>query len=89
MPSAFYQQMSMRLDAELNKLKAQYPLEDCLKVDLHCHDLNSDTPDELWGRMLALPESWLATEELAGKLRGSGCDLITVTNHNNARSCWD
>lgn len=89
MPSAFYQQMSMRLDAELNKLKAQYPLEDCLKVDLHCHDLNSDTPDELWGRLLALPESWLATEELAGKLRGSGCDLITVTNHNNARSCWE
>lgn len=89
MPSAFNQKMSMRLDAELNKLKVQYPLEDCLKVDLHCHDLNSDTPDELWGRLLKLPESWLATEELAGKLRRSGCDLITVTNHNNARSCWD
>ena len=89
MPSAFNQKMSMRLDAELNQLKAQYPLEDCLKVDLHCHDWNSDTPDELWGRLLKLPESWLATEELATKLRRSGCDLITVTNHNNARSCWE
>lgn len=89
MPSAFNHEISINLDAEIDRLKQQYPIEDCLKVDLHCHDWNSDTPDELWGRLLKLPESWLATGELVRKLRGTGCDLITVTNHNNARSCWD
>ena len=60
-----------------------------LKIDLHCHDRNSDVPDELWGRILRLPETWLPTAELVRRLKDQGTDLITVTNHNNARSCWE
>ncbi len=66
----------------------RFSLEDCLKIDLHCHDLHSDTPDELWGRILKLPETWLKTADLVKTLESNQCSLITVTNHNNARSCW-
>lgn len=68
--------------------KSKYAPENCLTVDLHCHDHNSDIPDELWGRILRLPETWLKTKKLAKLLKKNGCDVFTVTNHNNARSCW-
>ncbi|MDT8282698.1 MAG: glycosyl transferase family 1, partial [Gammaproteobacteria bacterium] len=86
-------QFRRSLRTEFNEYMAfeaeKYKPEDCLKVDLHCHDLNSDIPDELWGRILALPETWLKTKKLVKCLQGNGCDVVTVTNHNNARSCWD
>jgi len=62
---------------------------DCLKVDLHCHDENSDVPDELWGRILSLPETWLKSKDLVKRLKSNGCNAITITNHNNAKSCWN
>jgi glycosyltransferase involved in cell wall biosynthesis len=62
---------------------------DVLRVDLHCHDRHSDVPDETLGRLLRLPETWLPTRELVRTLRRHGSDVVTVTNHNNARSCWD
>ena len=37
---------------------SRYPLDDTLRIDLHCHDYNSDVPDELLGRILNLPETW-------------------------------
>ena len=61
---------------------------DRLRIDLHCHDHNSDQPDELWGRILGLPETWLKTGKLVQCLRANGSDVVTITNHNNARSCW-
>jgi len=66
----------------------RYPKQECLRVDLHCHDKNSDLPDELWGRILRLPETWLETDRLVEVLLANGSDVVTVTNHNNARSCW-
>jgi glycosyltransferase involved in cell wall biosynthesis len=63
--------------------------EDVLRIDLHCHDHNSNVPDETLGRLLRLPETWLPTRELVKTLRRHGSDAITITNHNNARSCWD
>jgi glycosyltransferase involved in cell wall biosynthesis len=66
-----------------------YPQGERLRMDLHCHDRNSDIPDELWGRILRLPESWLEPRRLRKTLREYGCGAITVTNHNNARSCWE
>lgn len=78
------QQFSEYLDRESQKFES----EDCLKIDLHCHDHNSDHPEELWGRILNLPETWLKTKKLVKCLRDHACDVITVTNHNNARSCW-
>ena len=67
----------------------KYERESCLKVDLHVHDRNSDIPDELWGRILGLPETWLKTKKLLKILKKNNCDVVTVTNHNNARSCWE
>jgi glycosyltransferase involved in cell wall biosynthesis len=76
-------------DQFLKQTKTKYAPENCLTVDLHCHDHNSDVPDELWGRILRLPETWLKTKKLAKLLKKNGCDVFTVTNHNNARSCWE
>jgi glycosyltransferase involved in cell wall biosynthesis len=73
----------------LRQEAAKYPIDQCLRVDLHCHDRNSDLPDELWGRILRLPETWLETDRLVEVLKRNGSDVITITNHNNARSCWE
>ena len=85
----FRQSLSRELRAYLDDGLTQSDAANCLRIDLHCHDKNSDVPDELWGRILGLPESWLKTGKLVKTLQGNGCDVITVTNHNNARSCWD
>ena len=42
--------------------EAKFPKEEILKIDLHCHDLNSDVPDELIGRILNVPETWLSSK---------------------------
>ncbi len=73
----------------LQRESSRFPLDQCLRVDLHCHDRNSDIPDELWGRILRLPETWLETDRLLEVLKRHGSDVVTITNHNNARSCWD
>ncbi len=62
--------------------------EDVMKIDLHCHDRNSDVPDETLGRLLRIPETWLPTAKLVRTLKANGADALTITNHNNARSCW-
>ena len=82
---ALYSDFQQYLLREANR----YPDDECLKVDLHCHDHNSDVPDELWGRILGLPETWLKTKQLKKCLKQQNCHVITVTNHNNARSCWE
>ncbi|HKP95987.1 MAG TPA: glycosyltransferase [Fibrobacteria bacterium] len=61
---------------------------DVMKIDLHCHDRNSDVPDETLGRILRVPETWLPTAKLLRTLKHNGADVLTITNHNNARSCW-
>ena len=84
----FRQSLNAEFDSYLKKQENLFPQENRLKIDLHCHDLNSDKPDELWGRILGLPETWLKTKNLVKCLDKNNCDVITVTNHNNARSCW-
>ena len=80
------------LRAEFNRYlmveAAKFDRSECLRIDFHCHDHNSDVPDELWGRILRLPETWLKTGKLVKHLHGNGSDVVTITNHNNARSCW-
>ncbi len=85
----FRQSLKSEFDQYLGQQSSKYADKDCLVMDLHCHDFNSDVPDELWGRILALPETWLKTKKLVKCLKKHGCDAITITNHNNARSCWD
>ena len=68
--------------------KLDQPGKKIIKMDVHCHDRNSDSPDELWGRLLGLRETWIETDELIKVLYNNGAQAITITNHNNARSCW-
>ncbi len=65
------------------------PSNETIRIDMHCHDYNSDKPDELLGRILNLPETWLPSEDLIKTLKKHSCNALTITNHNNARSCWD
>lgn len=62
--------------------------DDAVRIDLHCHDHNSDKPSETVGKMLAASETWLPTEDLIRTLKQNGVLCPTITNHNNARSCW-
>ncbi|MEE4277334.1 MAG: glycosyltransferase [Halieaceae bacterium] len=73
----------------LDDAATAYPEEECLRIDLHCHDRNSDVPDELWARILGVPETWLKTKQLYKTLLANGTTAQTITNHNNARSCWE
>lgn len=63
--------------------------EDTLKIDLHCHDKNSNKPSERLGRILGIPETWLKTGKLINCLENNKTSALTVTNHNNARTCWN
>lgn len=87
-PGEFRNSLANEFTSYINRQASRFPAEDTLRVDLHCHDLNSDKPDELWGRILGLPETWLKTRSLVKCLKSNGSDVVTVTNHNNARSCW-
>jgi glycosyltransferase involved in cell wall biosynthesis len=87
--SSFRSDLQSEFKSYLNQQSKRFKAEDCLKIDFHCHDHNSDIPDELWGRILRLPETWLKTKNLIKQLKENGSDVITITNHNNARSCWN
>lgn len=87
-PSPFYRQLRLGYDQFLLEQSNRFPSAETVRIDLHCHDHNSDRPDELYGRILNLPETWLKTKTLIKRLANQRCDLFTITNHNNARSCW-
>lgn len=82
---------TIRRDLEnwLTRDAEKFPADERLAMDMHCHDHGSAEPDELLGRMLGVPETWLASEDLIATLERHGCDAFTITNHNNARSCFD
>ena len=69
--------------------KALLDDEKSLKIDLHCHDFNSNKSSEIIGRILMVAETWLPTSDLVKVLNAHHVDGITITNHNNAKSCWD
>jgi len=81
--------LAHELENLLIRTQSLIPSDERLRIDLHCHDLNSDEPDELLGRILGVRETWLPTADLLETLRQNGTDVPTITNHNNARSCWE
>lgn len=87
--TSLHEQIHGALDEFVLMQKSRYPEDECLTIDLHCHDKNSSEPDELLGRMLGIPETWITSEYLMKTLRTHGCDTFTVTNHNNVRSCLE
>ena len=42
-----------------------------------------------WAEILNLPETWLKSETLIKTLKQNHCTAFTITNHNNARSCYE
>lgn len=87
--TSFHSELTNELQSFLKSQKEKFPIEETLKIDLHCHDYNSDVPDELIGRILNVPETWLPTERLIKRLEKNKVNAITITNHNNARSCFE
>ncbi len=85
----FLKQINNDLHQFLEQQHSKYPKHELLKIDLHCHDYNSDVPDELLGRILNVPETWIKPEVLIKELKKNECDVFTITNHNNARSCYE
>ncbi|MCC8142755.1 MAG: hypothetical protein LUD02_14690 [Tannerellaceae bacterium] len=89
MRRVFQETLKKDLDTFLLAEQLRYPEAEVLTIDLHCHDRHSDVPDELTGRILGVPETWLPGERLLEELQRNGCNTFTVTNHNNARSCYE
>ena len=87
--NTFDEHINSLINSFVNEQKVRFPQDEILTIDLHCHDYNSNVPDELLGRILGIPETWLSTDELIATLKNHGCDTFTVTNHNNARSCFE
>ena len=87
--TSFHAELTNELQLFLKNQKEKFPSDEILKIDLHCHDYNSDVPDELIGRILNVPETWLPTERLIKRLEKNKVNAITITNHNNARSCFE
>ena len=85
----FQKEISDNLTLFINEQANRFPANEVLTIDLHCHDYNSKTPDEVQGRILGVPETWLKSEDLINTLENHGCDTYTVTNHNNAKSCHE
>jgi len=73
----------------IDRQKNRFPDNETLRIDLHCHDHNSDVPDEILGRILNVPETWTSTGTVIKTLKDNGCNAFTITNHNNARSCYE
>ncbi len=88
-PSSFRNTLRSDLERFVRHQQALFPADERLVMDLHCHDHHSDVPDELLGRILHWPETWVSTNEVRDVLARNGMDGLTITNHNNARSCWE
>lgn len=86
---SFQEELVNELSTFQAEQKNRFPENEILKIDLHCHDHNSNVPDELMGRIMNVPETWLKTDSLIETLKKNDCDAITITNHNNARSCFE
>ncbi len=87
-PRYFRQVVESELEKFIAHQKENIPADECLCIDLHCHDHNSSQPDEKLGRLLGVAETWLPTEKLLKILEDNGTTAVTITNHNNAKSCW-
>ena len=89
MPNPFQKTLIGELKQFLDHQQNRFPPGEVLKMDLHCHDHYSRIPDELLGRILNVPETWLKTEDLINTLGRHKCMPVTITNHNNAQACYE
>lgn len=85
---SFTREIITDLEKFLKREEARFPADEILRIDMHCHDCGSDVPDERLGKILNVPETWLESEKLIEVLSRHGCTAHTITNHNNAKSCY-
>ncbi len=85
----FREDLRESFEAFIANQGSRFPSNERLAIDLHCHDRNSDVSEETLGRLLRVPESWVPTQQVLVALQRARVDVVTMTNHNNARSCWD
>ncbi len=85
----YQQSIKEYLEDFLSKSSINYIQNEVFRIDLHCHDLNSSEPDEVIGRILNIPETWTSTDFVVKELKKNKADIITITNHNNAKSCYE
>ncbi|MCL1833146.1 MAG: glycosyltransferase [Leptospirales bacterium] len=85
----FFERINREISVFNYEQSLRFTKDETLTIDLHCHDRNSSEPDEIVGRMLNMPETWLDPIDLIATLKEHGCDTFTVTNHNNGRSCYE
>lgn len=86
---SFFERINREISVFNYEQSLRFPEDEAITIDLHCHDKNSSEPDEIVGRILNIPETWLEPEVLIDTLKKHKCDTFTVTNHNNARSCYE
>lgn len=87
--SYFMQELKREFERLSADEAAKFSDKDSIRADIHCHDKNSDVPDERLARMLRWPETWVSTQEVIACMKRNGAHPATVTNHNNARSCFE
>ena len=85
----FFERINREISVFNYEQSLRFTKDETLTIDLHCHDRNSNEPDEVIGRMLNTPETWLDPIVLIETLKKHGCDAFTITNHNNGRSCYE
>ncbi|MCL1864334.1 MAG: glycosyltransferase [Spirochaetes bacterium] len=85
----FFERINREISVFNYEQSLRFTKDETLTIDLHCHDKNSNEPDEIVGRMLNTPETWLEPIDLINTLKKHGCDTFTITNHNNGRSCYE
>ena len=66
--SSVQSELKTELDSFLSEQFDRFPRENLLKIVLHCHDCNSDEPDELLGRILYIPETLIPAKRGMEKL---------------------
>ncbi len=59
------------------------------RCDLQVHSCYSDRPSEWVLRKLGMPESYTRPRDAYEKLRASGMDLVTLTDHNRLDGCLE
>lgn len=85
----FFEQVKTEFEHQILHEQSKLVMQDCLKIDLHCHDLNSDEPSVNIGRLIGARETWIRSDHLIETQKRNGATAHTITNHNNARSCFE
>ena len=87
--TSFRRNLERELSRFLERQAARFPKDETLRIDPHCHDWRSGPRKDAVARTLRLPETWTSTDEVLAALGRSGVDAVTITNHDDVKSCYE